>query len=154
MPQISTMEKEIIKTITYHLNEIDGVGNLIITNCISSKIWCFHGELGTGKTTLIRTLVKLLGGNPNEVSSPSYTLLNVYSFPENEIYHFDLYRIRGEDELESLGFFEYLYSSHYVWIEWPEKAEKWIQTPHYWIEIQFCKNNPLSRILTIFYINV
>lgn len=138
----------------YSLPEIETAAKRILECCTRSKVWGFRGQLGSGKTTLIRTLVKLMGGNPDDVSSPSYTLLNLYSLPQEKIYHFDLYRIHQPEELESIGFFESLATPHYIFIEWVERAQPFLTVDHYCIEIQFQHENPLSRTLTIHYNHV
>lgn len=83
------------------------------------KIFLFQGEMGAGKTTLIKSLCLQLGMLEN-VSSPTYSLVNEYVFPEGKIFHFDFFRIKNELEAFDLGFEEYLTSGDYCFIEWPE----------------------------------
>ncbi|MFW5820701.1 MAG: tRNA (adenosine(37)-N6)-threonylcarbamoyltransferase complex ATPase subunit type 1 TsaE [Bacteroidota bacterium] len=88
-----------------------------------SRIFAFSGEMGTGKTTFIKTLCRELKVEEN-VSSPSFALIYEYSSPEmGIIYHFDLYRIKEISELYDLGYEDYLYSGNLCFIEWPEIAE-------------------------------
>ncbi len=82
-----------------------------------------NGEMGAGKTTFIKTICEGLGVT-EAVSSPTFSLVNEY-MAKNEkiIYHFDLYRLKSEDELYDMGFEEYLDQGSYVFIEWPEIAK-------------------------------
>jgi tRNA threonylcarbamoyladenosine biosynthesis protein TsaE len=85
----------------------------------NEKIFLFQGEMGAGKTTLIKSLCLQLGMLEN-VSSPTYSLVNEYVFQEGKIFHFDFFRIKNESEAFDLGFEEYLTSGDYCFIEWPE----------------------------------
>ena len=78
--------------------------------------------MGSGKTTLISALVKALGG-VDDVSSPTFSIVNEYKVNNDKVYHFDFYRI--EDELEALdiGIEDYFYSGHWIFIEWPDKIK-------------------------------
>lgn len=88
-----------------------------------ARVFAFHGELGAGKTTLIKALCAELGVAAG-TSSPSFAIVNEYRTASGEpIYHFDLYRLRNAEELESIGFVEYVDSGHYCFVEWPELAE-------------------------------
>jgi len=79
------------------------------------------GELGAGKTTLVRALLRALGYT-DSVKSPTYTLVEEYTFKDFELYHFDLYRIKNSDELLNFGFEEYFRPNTVCLIEWPELA--------------------------------
>ena len=85
----------------------------------NEKIFLFQGEMGAGKTTLIKSLCQQLGMEEN-VSSPTYSLVNEYALPKGKIYHFDFFRIKNESEAFDLGFEEYLSSGDYCFIEWRE----------------------------------
>lgn len=77
----------------------------------------FYGPMGSGKTTLIRALMKEIGAG--EASSPTFSIVNEYESPRGLIYHFDLYRLEKEEELEDIGFEDYLYAGNICLIEWP-----------------------------------
>lgn len=106
----------------YNLNQISEISKEILLS-VKDKILLFHGEMGTGKTTLIKELAKQLGVLDN-VSSPTFSLVNEYLSQKGEtIYHFDFYRIEDETEAYDIGIEEYFYSNHWCFIEWPEKVE-------------------------------
>lgn len=104
--------------IEYEIEDIETVANRII-ECSDSKTLLFYGEMGVGKTTLIKTLVKLLGSN-DEVSSPTFSIVNDYKGIDCSIYHFDLFRVTSEEEVLNFGFEDYLDNQHWMFIEWPE----------------------------------
>ncbi|MBL4939132.1 MAG: tRNA (adenosine(37)-N6)-threonylcarbamoyltransferase complex ATPase subunit type 1 TsaE [Lutibacter sp.] len=87
------------------------------------NILLFYGEMGVGKTTLIKEIVKQLGVLDN-VSSPTFSLVNEYHSKKGaKIYHFDFYRINHEEEAMDMGIEEYFYSNSLCLVEWPNKVE-------------------------------
>jgi len=109
--------------ITATLHQLPEVAEKIINTYHSHRIFCFNGEMGAGKTTIIKALCKCLGIK-NIPSSPTFAIVNEYWTPQNEpVYHFDFYRIERPDEAVAIGLFEYLESGHYCFMEWPEKIE-------------------------------
>lgn len=108
--------------ITYELNDVDDVANQIISS-LNSKILLFYGSMGVGKTTLIKAIVKTLGSD-DEVSSPTFSIVNEYELNNDKIYHFDLYRIKDLEEAYNFGIEDYINSNHWIIIEWPEKIEE------------------------------
>ncbi|WP_298901864.1 tRNA (adenosine(37)-N6)-threonylcarbamoyltransferase complex ATPase subunit type 1 TsaE [uncultured Psychroserpens sp.] len=107
--------------ITYQIEDISSVAKQIL-DYASSRTLLFYGDMGVGKTTLIKALVNALG-SLDEVSSPTFSIVNEYVTDETSIYHFDLYRIANEEEALNFGFEDYLYTSNWVLIEWPENAK-------------------------------
>lgn len=97
-------------------------GKKVGTCCTGREIFLLYGDLGSGKTTFTRGVATALGIKESEVRSPTFTYMNLYP-GQTEIYHYDLYRIYSAEDLESLGFFEYLPKGISL-IEWPEKAEE------------------------------
>jgi tRNA threonylcarbamoyladenosine biosynthesis protein TsaE len=88
-----------------------------------SRAFAFYGPMGSGKTTLIKAICKELGAT-DTVTSPTFALVNEYRTSQGEpLYHLDLYRINSVSELFDIGYEEYFYSNHFIFIEWPEKAE-------------------------------
>ncbi|MET6990524.1 tRNA (adenosine(37)-N6)-threonylcarbamoyltransferase complex ATPase subunit type 1 TsaE [Sediminicola arcticus] len=98
-----------------------------IVELAKSKVICFHGVMGAGKTTLIKALVKELGGAGN-TNSPTFGIVNEYYTTTNELlgYHFDFYRLNHEHEALDFGVEEYLYSGAWVFIEWSDKIFSYI----------------------------
>ena len=109
----------------YDLNEIGKISKIIIKSIKKKNKVLFSGPLGSGKTTLIKSIMHDLGYN-DHVSSPTFSLINEYIIKDKMIYHIDLYRINALDELYEIGFEEYLRNGNLCLIEWPEIAIKMI----------------------------
>lgn len=104
----------------YYLEEINDIAKKII-NDNPEKVILFNGEMGAGKTTLIKTLCKTLGVQ-DATSSPTFSLVNEYQTTNNQlVYHFDVYRLKSQTEALDMGIDEYLYSGNWCFIEWAEK---------------------------------
>jgi tRNA threonylcarbamoyladenosine biosynthesis protein TsaE len=129
-------------------NSLEDLGELAkqIVNLTDLKVFAFYGEMGAGKTTLIKKIVEVLGSN-DEVSSPTFSLVNEYfSETTGTIYHFDFYRIESEDEVFDIGYEDYLYTSHYCFIEWPEKIANLLPSSHVKVTI---KDQESKRLITL-----
>ena len=110
------------------------------------KIWLFRGEMGAGKTTLVKE-IGLQKKVRTMVQSPTFSLVNPYETEVGElIYHFDLYRLENVLEAIDIGIEEYLDSGHLCFIEWPERAESLWNIPH--INIEIVNLTEFSRKLT------
>ena len=119
-----------------------------ITPLLKYKLVFLEGELGSGKTTLIKQFCKELGFK-NQVTSPTFPLLNIYKNNEKNIYHADLYRLKNIDEINELGFYEVMESNNWFFVEWPELLYGVIDFPYTKIKI---KNvDDISRIVTLSY---
>lgn len=104
---------------SYDLSKIDAIAAEIL-KAAQYKIVLFYGEMGLGKTTLIKAIVKQLG--VEEIAhSPTFSLVNEYTTEEHTIYHFDCYRIKHEEEVYDIGIEEYIYADAWCFIEWPER---------------------------------
>ncbi len=103
---------------TYDLNNLNEVAQSLIENQ-KNNTYLFFGEMGVGKTTLIKAVVKQLG-TEDHVSSPTYALVNEYQTKDKPVYHFDFYRIKDIEEVYDIGFEDYLAQDAYILIEWPE----------------------------------
>jgi len=109
--------------ITATLDQLFTVAEKILNIYPNQRFFCFNGEMGAGKTTLIKALCKCLGIK-NIPSSPTFAIVNEYWTPQNEpVYHFDFYRIERPEEAVAIGLFEYLESGSYCFMEWSEKIE-------------------------------
>lgn len=108
---------------------------------LQHNILLLKGNLGAGKTTFTQFLLKKLGSK-DEVSSPTYALVNEYDAPQGKIFHFDLYRIKSIHEVFDIGMEEYLDQAYLCIIEWPEIYEEEIQDiPHHEIKINTIENS-------------
>lgn len=102
------------------LEELPLICSDLVTLMNKDGILLLLGEMGSGKTTLVRELCRQLGAT-DEVSSPTYSIVNEYRTEENKkIFHFDLYRLKNREEAMDIGIEEYLKSGHLCIIEWPE----------------------------------
>tara|TARA_B100000575_G_C23109668_1_gene640851 strand:- start:1501 stop:1908 length:408 start_codon:yes stop_codon:yes gene_type:complete len=111
--------------IKFELSQLNNV-SLEVKKQINNKIVLISGEMGVGKTTLIKELLSSMDVIDN-VSSPTFSIINQYATIKNEIiYHIDLYRIKDISDLDNIGFFEYLESGNYCFIEWGNIVEKLI----------------------------
>ena len=115
--------------IKFELNQLKKTSKELKKN-ISHNVVLICGEMGAGKTTLIKELLSLMSVIDN-VSSPTFSIINEYSTDKDEtIYHMDLYRIRDISELDNIGFFEYLESGKICLIEWGEIIEELIDSEY------------------------
>jgi len=104
------------------IKELPLIADKLLSFADKIKVWLFVGELGAGKTTLIKEVCKTLGVK-DEVTSPTFAIINEYVAEKNPLYHFDFYRIKNEEEAVDIGVSEYFYSGNYCFIEWPQKVE-------------------------------
>ncbi len=103
-------------------SEFSKLGDALIAQIASGKnIVLLQGNLGVGKTTLVKRYINATGGNDSDVDSPTFSIVNSYDVAQKTIYHFDLYRLNSIDEIEDIGFMEYIDSGNLCFIEWPEK---------------------------------
>ena len=128
----------------YKLSEIEKASNFVLKN-VNRDVILITGEVGTGKTTLIKEYCKLIGVE-EIVNSPTYTLINEYQNKSGKIVHIDLYRVEDVKEINELGLFEYL-DKNIVIIEWPEIILKMIDVKYSLINITFI--NEKERKLSI-----
>lgn len=104
------------------------------------------GDLGTGKTTLARAICRGYGV-PNDITSPTFTLVHEFRGARSVVYHLDLYRLRGPDELLNLGWDDILAAEALVLIEWPERAAGFLPKDHVPIQLQHLPDDPSRRLL-------
>lgn len=106
------------------MDELPEVAEWVLREA-SSNIIALKGEMGVGKTTLIKAICNKLGME-DEVSSPTFSLVNEYLSEHGPVYHFDFYRIKDEEEVLDIGLDEYLDSGNLCLMEWPEKIRNLI----------------------------
>jgi tRNA threonylcarbamoyladenosine biosynthesis protein TsaE len=115
--------------VTFSLDQLEEVAQKIIADN-PNKVILFHGDMGVGKTTLIKQLCKTLGVT-DATSSPTISLVNEYQTNVNQtVYHFDFYRLNDETEAMDMGIDDYLYSGNWCFIEWAEKIPNLIPEAH------------------------
>jgi len=115
------------------------LGAQLCSICGDHCIIYLEGELGAGKTTLVRGFLRALGYT-GKVKSPTYTLVEHYSLDSKEIYHFDLYRITTPDELENIGIRDYFAKKAIFLIEWPGRGEGFLPQADIQYRITISKN--------------
>lgn len=130
----------------YTLEDLPEIAKEVIKSA-KNKVLLFYGEMGVGKTTLIKEIVKQLGSFDN-VSSPTFSLVNEYhTVSGDKVYHFDFYRINNENEALDMGAEEYFYSDCWCLIEWPEKLKNLV--PLNSVVITITANNDQLRTLEL-----
>ncbi|UII23280.1 tRNA (adenosine(37)-N6)-threonylcarbamoyltransferase complex ATPase subunit type 1 TsaE [Fulvivirga ligni] len=135
-------------SITYaNLEEIEKVAQQIISFADQDKVWIFEGEMGAGKTTLIKVICEQLGVE-DVVNSPTYAIVNEYQNGEGEVfYHFDFYRLNSLEEAMEIGTTEYFDSGDYCFIEWPSKVAELLPDDILKIQISITEDN--KRLIEI-----
>lgn len=128
-------------------DEMESLGSKIAAQLSKAFLIYLRGPLGAGKTTLVRGMLRGLG-HDGTVKSPTFTLVEPYSFPKLEFYHFDLYRLNNPEELEFLGVRDYLHGEGVCVVEWAERAEDVLPTPDVDIMISPTGTGRIVRITT------
>ena len=119
---------------------IKGFKNSLLINLI--------GNLGAGKTTFVRGLIQELGFD-EFVKSPTFTIVESYESDNLKVFHFDLYRIEDDKELQAIGVGDYLTEENAITlVEWPEKSKRYFNNPDYIIELNHCDNDE-KRLINI-----
>jgi tRNA threonylcarbamoyladenosine biosynthesis protein TsaE len=128
--------------------ELIEVAKVLVEQKSFSNLIVFYGEMGAGKTTLIKSIAKYCEVI-NSVSSPSFGLVNEYVTSQNQLlYHFDFYRIKNITEVYDIGYEDYFYSNNLCLIEWPEKIEE-ILAEETLIKVYISINNDNTRDISI-----
>jgi tRNA threonylcarbamoyladenosine biosynthesis protein TsaE len=132
----------------YTLEDIDKHALEIVNRLPSEGEVYLEGEMGAGKTTLIKTILRILGVK-DTISSPTFSLVNTYELPNHKpIFHADLYRVENEEELYDIGFDEYLESNSLIFIEWSERMTSLLNPKAMKITIEITSQN--QRKLSIY----
>ncbi|HEY9044466.1 MAG TPA: tRNA (adenosine(37)-N6)-threonylcarbamoyltransferase complex ATPase subunit type 1 TsaE [Ohtaekwangia sp.] len=127
------------------LDELDELAPELVKTLSGIPAWLLYGEMGAGKTTLIRSICKALQV-ADVISSPTFSIVNEYETEGGDkVYHFDFYRIKNEAEAWDIGTEEYFYSGNRCLVEWPEKIPSLIPAEHAAIAITI-EDNTLRTI--------
>lgn len=136
-----------MKTFEYSLDQLDQAVEFLIEEGGSQLIWVFQGQMGAGKTTLIRALAQSFEVL-DPVSSPTFGIVNEYHTKKGqEIYHFDFYRIEDPIEALDIGIEDYFYGGNRCWIEWAEKIAEYV--PEEFLLIKIEPISPQKRRITL-----
>lgn len=120
--------------VNYSLDETPSIAKMLFES-IKSKTLLFYGEMGVGKTTLIKELCSLLGVK-DIANSPTFSIVNEYKTNDSsKVFHFDFYRIENEEEAYDMGIDDYLYNNNWCFIEWPNNIKNLLPLDSVMIEI-------------------
>ncbi|MEM6629833.1 MAG: tRNA (adenosine(37)-N6)-threonylcarbamoyltransferase complex ATPase subunit type 1 TsaE [Bacteroidota bacterium] len=136
---------------SHGLSENYEIAQEILQACSNERIFAFFGNLGAGKTTLIKAFCSVLGVE-TLVSSPTFTLIHEYMGKHGPVYHFDFYRLKSAEEGYGLGCEEYFYSGAYCFIEWPERLESLL--PDNRVEVRLSQlddSTKMGRLIEVYY---
>ncbi|MCX6989841.1 MAG: tRNA (adenosine(37)-N6)-threonylcarbamoyltransferase complex ATPase subunit type 1 TsaE [Chlamydiae bacterium] len=123
------------------------IASQLAKSLIKGDIVTLHGPLGAGKTTFVKGIISALCNiSLHEVSSPTFTYMNIYT-GENPVHHFDLYRITNEEQFFQLGLCEYLDQNAICLVEWPEKISSYLKNPSLRITLSYRDAN--ERLIEI-----
>ncbi len=134
-------------TLHYRLDQIQNAARQIIAAAAEERVWVFQGQMGAGKTTLIKSLAGEMGVK-DQVSSPTFGIVNEYETEgKSKIFHFDFYRLDDPLEALDIGIEEYFYGGEYCWIEWAEKIAQFL--PEDFLLIRINPDSEKTRTITL-----
>lgn len=125
---------------------LPAISRTVLQFAPAERILLFEGELGAGKTTLIKHICKDLSVT-DQVSSPTFSIVNEYRSANGPVYHFDLYRLRDLTEALDIGIEDYLYSGYYCFIEWPEKITSLLPASYIKLSITIAEGTSRNILL-------
>ncbi len=132
----------------FNLSEIDKAAQFVLNKAENARVLAFYGEMGAGKTTLIKAICNQLQV-VDEVTSPTFAIIYEYNSKTGKnVYHFDFYRIKDLNEAQNLGCDDYFLSGSYCLIEWPQKIEPLL--PDDVLKIEICELENGTRKLYLF----
>lgn len=130
----------------YQLTELDALSRELIQELEDLSVCLLEGEMGSGKTTLVKAIGKQLE-IAETIASPTYPIINEYKTNLGKlVYHFDFYRIKNESEAYDIGVNEYFESGNLCLVEWPEKIPSLI--PEHYLKIKLEINDAHSRVIS------
>jgi tRNA threonylcarbamoyladenosine biosynthesis protein TsaE len=117
-----------MRSVLQNVEETEQLGAELYESLPHKYLVFLQGDLGSGKTTLVRGYLRA-AGYAGTVKSPTYNIVEEYTFAGNKIYHFDLYRLNDPEELEFLGISDYFKQDSVCFIEWPDKGQGFLPKP-------------------------
>jgi len=120
--------------------DLPGAAKSLLEMDTGNRIFLFEGQMGSGKTTLIKQMCRLLGSTDN-FSSPTFSIVNEYSCPKGKIFHLDLYRLKSKEELLDIGIEDYLVAENFCFIEWPALTKDMIDSAYIEVSLSVDSNN-------------
>lgn len=129
-----------------NLDQLPQAAKQILEFAETEKNFLFYGDMGAGKTTLIKEICKQLG-TKDTTSSPTFSIINEYKLDHQAIFHFDFYRLKNQNEAFDLGYEDYFYADQYCLIEWPEKIPD-LLPPNY-LKIEIKSNQQSGRSIDL-----
>ncbi|MCQ2977225.1 MAG: tRNA (adenosine(37)-N6)-threonylcarbamoyltransferase complex ATPase subunit type 1 TsaE [archaeon] len=121
---------------TNSLKETIDFGIELGKNSKRGDVFCLVGDLGTGKTMMSKGIAMGLGLNEDEITSPTFTIVNTYDYLEKPLYHFDVYRINDLSEMDDIGYEEMFYGDGVCIVEWADMVKDLIPDNATWIYIE------------------
>jgi tRNA threonylcarbamoyladenosine biosynthesis protein TsaE len=131
-------ETRTLNSLRYSLSDTPKVATELMEQAAQQRLWLFYGDLGAGKTTLIKEICRQLGVDDRVSGSPTFSIINEYPVANGKIFHFDFYRMKNEMEILDLGVEEYFDSGSYCFVEWPERLGSLL--PHEYFELRISHN--------------
>lgn len=125
----------------YSENDLPRIADDLLKDFSDVDVWIFHGEMGTGKTALIKHICSTLGVQ-DEMSSPTFSIVNEYrTANDDEVYHFDFYRMERAEEAINIGIEDYFFSGNKCFAEWPEIIKEFLPDKYLEINIKLVGDN-------------
>ncbi|WPX97330.1 tRNA (adenosine(37)-N6)-threonylcarbamoyltransferase complex ATPase subunit type 1 TsaE [Candidatus Bandiella euplotis] len=128
------------------LEQLDELAGTFSSKLKKGSVVLLHGELGSGKTTFVKFLIGHLGGNWDDVTSPTFNLVHQYKTARFDVWHFDLYRLKSKEELYNLGVDDALENGISI-LEWGEIAESLLQPIHTKIFFEYAGDPKVRKVL-------
>jgi tRNA threonylcarbamoyladenosine biosynthesis protein TsaE len=122
------------------VKDMEALGTSLAQRLAAVRLIYLYGALGSGKTTLVRAILRALGCR-GKVKSPTFTLVEPYGIDGREVYHFDLYRLKEAEELEFIGFRDYVKNNNLCLVEWAERGAAVLPAPDVDIKISIVKDD-------------
>ncbi len=136
---------KLMQTYLHNTEATEQFGAQLFKTQISKGVIFLHGDLGAGKTTLVRGFLRAAGFT-GVVKSPTYTLVEEYQIGDWKVFHFDLYRVVDPEELEWIGIRDYFDQEAICFIEWPEKGQGFLPEPDKVISLEVSGDGRLASI--------